>query len=316
MPKQIVYFFYILFCLHTYNAYSCGNAYWHLLNGKLHMEGDIISSVVPLGNDLQDYEVKTLFRQTIKRYQTQKTLENYSDYGSVLMYQGKYQEAKHVFWNIEAAKPNLYNTAANLGTICELLGQNDSALVWIQKAIALNPQSHYGSEWIHVKILEAKINAKQDTSYFQTHSIWGLDFGTDAAPKRIPGDREKYERDLMYQLTERMTFIHHADPIMAQLIFDLGNLRTLDRTQPCTHANTWTTDAQLRTYQTNAALRTYQKAIEYGFHQPIIEKRIGWVKNPVELTWFEKNKMVSILFGILFLLLGGLGYKVRTRISN
>jgi hypothetical protein len=52
--------------------------------------------------------------------------------------------------------------AANLGTALELLGNKEEALHWIREGIRRNPQSHEGTEWLHAKILEAKIAAQKD----------------------------------------------------------------------------------------------------------------------------------------------------------
>jgi hypothetical protein len=91
--------------------------------------------------------------------------------------------------------------------------------------VDINYNSHYGSEWIHVRLLEEKIKAQNTEGYFDTHSILGWDFGTGKKAKDIPHlDLAKFATHLYYQLTERMTFIKGKDPIIAQLAFDLGNI--------------------------------------------------------------------------------------------
>ena len=72
---------------------------------------------------------------------------------------------------------NAYNQAllssmiANLGTAYELSGELDSALKYISKGLKINPTSHYGSEWIHVELLKAKIKRKKSKYYIIKNSI-------------------------------------------------------------------------------------------------------------------------------------------------
>jgi tetratricopeptide (TPR) repeat protein len=113
-------------------------------------------------------------------WKSKRDLDAYSDYGVLLAYLGRYDEAKAVYEEIEKITPGRYSTAANLGTVYELLGQNDLALKWIKKAVEIDPTSHEGSEWIHVKILEAKIKGdKALTSEF----LLGINFGNDTIPE-------------------------------------------------------------------------------------------------------------------------------------
>jgi tetratricopeptide (TPR) repeat protein len=247
----------IIFFISLNKGYSCGNEYWELLNGKLHEGGELLGSKkIPYGQNLKNSELLELYKDTYKRYKKNPTLENYTDYAATLMYKGAYQEAKAILLEIESKSPNKYNTAANLGTVYELLGQNDSALLWISRGIALNPQSHFNSEWIHVKILEAKIKAGNDAHYFETHNILNLDFGQALIPQN-PDIKNPLElsQQIYYQLAERMSFIAPKDPIIAQLTFDLANIYAFSK------------DYQLAFY-------TYEQAKKYGFDNDLINKRM------------------------------------------
>ncbi len=112
-----------------------------------------------------------------------------NDYAVMLVRAGELDEALAVLNEIEAVKPGLYPTAANLGTVYELSGDVEKALHWIQEGIARNPKSHFGSEWIHVRILQAKQELAKDPGWFKSHSILGLDFGNEARPHQ-PTDEE------------------------------------------------------------------------------------------------------------------------------
>lgn len=121
--------------------------------------------------------------------------------------------------------PGEYNIVANLGTAYEVTGKNEKALEFIKKAVAINPQSHYGSEWIHIKILEQKVNPTPDYSLI-------LDLGADKDyyrwlsgsmyNKTIPVDSMMVQ--IAYQLHERISFINKPDPIIAQLVLDFADL--------------------------------------------------------------------------------------------
>lgn len=256
MKNNLLYL--ILGCLFLLpkTTFGCMNEYWGIVNGKLHV-GDEKEKFnkIPMGNNLKDSHMGLLFDEMTERYRKKPTLENYSDYAAVLIYKGKYQQAKKILLEIEQKKANLYNTAANLGTVYELLGQNDSALAWIRKAVEINPQSHYSSEWIHVKILEEKVKAGNDAAYFYKNSVLGLNFGQDTIPQNNNKiDLKDYSDKLYYQLSERMSFIKPKDPIIAQLTFDLANLYMLQN--------------RLR-----EAFFTFDKAKEYGFDNKLFDGR-------------------------------------------
>jgi len=48
--------------------------------------------------------------------------------------------AKEILLKAQRDYPGNYSIAANLGTAYELLGNLDSALLWINRAVAINPQ--------------------------------------------------------------------------------------------------------------------------------------------------------------------------------
>jgi tetratricopeptide (TPR) repeat protein len=160
------------------------------------------------------------------------TFEQRNDYGAALIRLGDYEQARVFFEELEKAAPGNYSTAANLGTAYELLGQPLKALEWIKEGVRRNPASHEGSEWLHVKILEAKLMLAKDPGWLKTHSVSGADFGTGLAPAKpsLPRDflgnaktLENVRDALFYQLHERLYFVSPPEPIVADLLFDLGN---------------------------------------------------------------------------------------------
>ena len=242
----------------------CYNEYRALLNGKIVYREAVNPNAAPRAR-FDSEEDKAFLRERIKEvdsiYKLKHSINDYSDLGTLLAYNGQLIKAKRIFLDIESKYPGLYQTAANLGTTYELLGKNDSALLWIRKAISINPDSHEGSEWIHLKILEAKIKAKGDSKYLWTYNILSLDFGDNEVPKLPPNiDLLKISKDLFHQLEERMTFVKPKDPIVAQLLYNLGNAIAIRD-------------------DVTSALQIYKVAEEYGYSTPLFETRRAYFTN-------------------------------------
>ena len=173
---NIKYFLFFVLLFARYSGLCCMNEYRALVSGVI-VYKDISDRLTAPSGRLSTENKKHLLEQLHKVdsiYKITGKLEDYSDYAVMLVYNGEYLRAKAIFIEIESKSPGLYATASNLGTTYELLGQNDLALHWITKAIKINPNSHNGSEWIHVKILEAKIKANGDDKYFLTHNLLSL----------------------------------------------------------------------------------------------------------------------------------------------
>lgn len=188
---------------------------------------------------------------------------------------GRYSEAIQTLEKFRKEKPTNYIIASNLGTAYELNGDNHSALQWIKESIKLVENSRHtdpsidpdplkDTGWLRVKILEAKIAQKSDPDWFQTHSVLGYNFGSDERPyepREFNKDSElsgKTIKALKFQLHERMGFVNPPDEVVADLLFDLGNLAAISN---------WN----------NYAKRFYDLASAYGYSKPILEKRKAFV---------------------------------------
>lgn len=180
-------------------------------------------------------------------------IDYYNDYGVTLIYLGRYKEAEQVFKKIETVIPGLYNTAANLGTTYELLGENQLALEWISKGVQINPASHDSSEWLHVKILEVKIKGLE---YNTAQYLLAYNSGNEVVPDSSLGKikLESLRDAITFQLSERMVFIKPQEPIVALLLFELGNICAI-------------------TDDIATSLFLYDKAKEYGYESDILNKR-------------------------------------------
>lgn len=94
---------------------------------------------------------------------------------------------------------------------------------WITEAIRRNAESHEGTEWLHVLILETKLRLETDPGYLKSHRIIPLpDKFTTETNVSISG-KERSVREiiwaLVYQLEERMVFVKPPDSIVADLLF-------------------------------------------------------------------------------------------------
>jgi tetratricopeptide (TPR) repeat protein len=211
-------------------------------------------SQIPLGHNFKQFDKEKTLEKLYKFYDKTKNIKYLSDVGVVLILQQKYIEAKDIYLKIEEIDPTRYATASNLGTVYELLGDNENALTWIKKAVEINPKSHQNSEWIHVKILETKIKGEQSIT---SDSLINTNFGTSPNPTTTLSPQQLAElRDALYfQLNERVSFIKPPDKIIANLMYDLANVTFL-------------------TGGKDAAITIYEKAREYSFTDEILQSRI------------------------------------------
>lgn len=139
-----------------------------------------------------------------------------SDYAVCLMKLGKPKEALDILKLLYNSHPSEYRIAANLGTAYELNGLNDSALKYIRRDMTLNPDDHHGSEWVHVKVLEAKLKLQQNPAYLVNHTVLSL-------TEKKKNDSVTFYH-LLIQLRERVPFMPNKDKIMASLFTDLGDI--------------------------------------------------------------------------------------------
>lgn len=250
-------------------TFACLNGEQYLLKNKRYLYMDH-ETTLPFGHTFFTAQFDDNVFKLDSLYNKTKDLDYLSDKGLILILQKKYKLALELYQFIEKNEPNRYSTASNIGTLYELIGENEKALLWINKSIKINPKSHHNSEWLHSKILEAKIKGE---SYFTSDFLLGINFGSEKKPSTKITNEEllQLERTLFYQLNERISFIRPKDKIVAVLLFELGNIKL--------HKN-----------KLNEAQKIYLQAKEYGFNDVLIDQRL-------ELTNYtspEKSKANGI----------------------
>ena len=250
--------FAVVSLLGTYPAHACLWEYGTKIDGKVVPRSPIAPTAVaaymfasragsgdarnsPEGN-LESW--KERLGTNAARCAATGSVEACNDQAVALVHLGRSAEAIPLLEGIEKRKPGLYQTAVNLGTALELSGQDESALQWITEGMRRNPQSHQGTEWLHARILEAKLTAKKAPGWLRSHAVLdGSDSGptgSGAAPVwraggiTLPSGQVLAPEDVVkaidYQLTERFQFVRPPEPIVGDLLMELASLVALTGT--------------------------------------------------------------------------------------
>ena len=122
---------------------------------------------------------------------------------------GRLNEADSILHNLYKEQPRDYTVISNLGTLYELQGKNQKALQFIRKAISIEPDSHNGSEWVHVKILEYKLKNIPGKN-IAASNILGLSSREHVSSSAAT--------DIQYQLSERIPFTPVPNLLLAKVL--------------------------------------------------------------------------------------------------
>lgn len=269
--KKIYFLF--LFLTVTKISFACLNGETKELENGFIIYEDYEGSI-PYGHRFYLHNADKLKSELDSLYKTTNKIEYLSDKGYVLIAEGKFKEALNLYLQIEKSHPNRYSTASNIGTIYELLGENEKALYWIKKSISINPSSHDESEWIHVKILEAKLKGRE---YYNSKFLLDVDFGTYSFPISTLSESKLYrlEHSLYYQLNERISFIKDKDEIIANLLFELGNIAMLRK-------------------EFHDAEQLFKMSKEYGNTNELVNIRLAYLDGfkASKVNLFKKNNPI------------------------
>jgi hypothetical protein len=160
------------------------------------------------------------------------TLENTNDLAVARLVAQRYEDAIALLRDAEKAYPGSAKVAANLGTALELAGKDEEALHWISEGVRRDPTEHFGSEWLHIRILEAKLAIKRDPHWLDSHRVVGVSFGTEDRPIVAPlpnGPDGKpvtllaLREALFHQTQERNRFVDPPNALMGDLMFSFGD---------------------------------------------------------------------------------------------
>lgn len=228
-----------IFFLLILNSFVCNQSF-SCLNGasKVLKDGTFLyqdgEGNVPTGHVFENSEkFEKGILQLDSLYKATKDLDYLSDKGLLFILLKQYKKAIDLYLEIEKIEPNRYSTASNIGTAYELIGQNENALSWINKAIKINPAAHNNSEWIHANILQAKIQGDSliNSSFLiKTKFTWRDDENSDEPETKLSKvELQNLADALYYQLNERVSFIKGKDKIISKLMFYLGEITYLQK---------------------------------------------------------------------------------------
>lgn len=245
--------FVIALVLISFKTFACLNGETRILKNGAYAYIDY-RGLVPRGHHFFKGDFPRIIKELDSLYKKTNDIDYLSDKGYILIIQKKYAEAEKLYLSIEKIESNRYSTASNLGTLYELIGENQKAYNWIKKSIEINPESHNGSEWLHLRILEAKIKNMTNVS---GQFLINTDFGTRGRPEKKLSKEEidQLAKAVYFQVNERMSFIEPKNSIISVLLFELGNLM------------------QLKEEYENA-LHIYRNARTYGFDGDLIVARM------------------------------------------
>jgi tetratricopeptide (TPR) repeat protein len=220
----------------------------------------------------RDAEAAELTRGLEKARAAKPTLENSNDFGVALLLSGKTDEAIALFRETEQKFPGNARVAANLGSALELEGKYEEALKWIREGVIRDVGGHKGSEWLHERILKARVLLPFNSKWFEKESVIGLDFGdgeVPVAPEILPFEKGKLKgaqdllRQVDFQLQERTKHAKRPDPVIGDLFQSGGDLVIAS-------------GLSLLDGGTEDAKRYYVSALEYGApHSDLVRKRLA-----------------------------------------
>jgi len=165
-----------------------------------------------------------LEKLAVKTKDGSATYKTWSNIALNLMKLGDVDSSLKILTSQYITHPEEYNIVANLGTAYELKGELDSALKYISKGLQINPKSHGGSEWVHVKILEAKKKEKQYRNWLESNPIIKMGELADRIDtSKLRQSIRSINHQLNYQIRTRVPFTPAPNQTIAILLLSLGD---------------------------------------------------------------------------------------------
>ena len=159
-----------------------------------------------------------------------------------------------------------------------------------------NPESHRGTEWVHVLVLEAKLrdagapgaSLRQPLVSIPEHIQPDTRLAVAGTLRSAASLREA----LNYQLTERMTFVKPKDPYVADLLYSLAVL-----------------EANLASVE--SARIVLSLAERYGYSD---NARIQHLRDAIDRAlWISRSWLIAKWTGALSLFVAALYYACRRK---
>jgi tetratricopeptide (TPR) repeat protein len=136
------------------------------------------------------YEAKVTYTRAIVDKGGAKK-ERYDDLAVALAKTGKLDDAIAVLADKERRFPGEYTTEANLGTFLAMKGDVAGALDHLKKAVAINPDAHFGREIVQIQLLEFHQKLAADPTLDEKQTFLGLGVEEEPFVVRTKRDRKQ-----------------------------------------------------------------------------------------------------------------------------
>jgi tetratricopeptide (TPR) repeat protein len=114
--------------------------------------------------------------------------DRYDDLAVALAKTGKLDDALAVMADKEARFPGEYTTEANTGTFLAMKGDTAGAIDHLQKAIAINPDAHFGREKYQLALLAWMDKVAADPKLVESETFTGVPISEEMLMAIRPGD--------------------------------------------------------------------------------------------------------------------------------
>jgi tetratricopeptide (TPR) repeat protein len=111
--------------------------------------------------------------------------ERYDDLAVALAKTGKLDDALAVLADKDTRFPGEYTTEANRGTVLAMKGDVAGALDHLNKAVAINPDAHFGREIYQLKLLDYRGKLAKDSDLATRENFLGIHVGTWAGESGV-----------------------------------------------------------------------------------------------------------------------------------
>jgi len=134
---------------------------------------------------------------------------------------GRTGKAIEIMRGSYARDPERYETLANLGTFLIHAGKLEEGLAFIERAIAVNPDAHFGREAIQAEVVRYVLSRRAEEP-----EAWSRDDFSN-----FEGNADRSRKELVRGLTGMMFFGRHDSPVLAECLGDV--LRRRERRLSC-----------------------------------------------------------------------------------
>ena len=166
-----------------------------------------------------------------RTYQLQREPDNlrfYDDLAVAYDKLGEHEKAIETILKADKLQPNRYETYANLGTFHIHNGNLKEGLKYIERAIEINPDAHFGREVYQKLLVEYVLEIRKTgrkgvpLSPLEKDGTRKHSFASFVLKKQKPRDGEKQElKRAIKGVLGMMRFGHHDSPILLEALGDL-----------------------------------------------------------------------------------------------